>query len=144
MTSGHLVAYRKLTLHRDENFDHLDHPWRQFVTLLQLGDLLVIDIREDVDLTFGSLFVLAYLVRDIDLAGSNFCLSKKFAIDLFQDITRKCCAFLEDNLTVLNQVGLQLASIEEFVYTLVTLFLKDTNFVLKIAAKCVFFHSLDV
>src|SRR5688572_15781936 len=43
MPAGHLIADRKLTLHRDEDLHHLDHAWRQFVSLLQLRDLFVVN-----------------------------------------------------------------------------------------------------
>src|SRR5688572_22745892 len=66
MTSGHFVADRKLTLHCDKDLDHLDNARRQLVTLLQLRYFLVINIRENIDLAFGSLLVLFDLARNVD------------------------------------------------------------------------------
>ena len=56
VTAGHLVADRKLALHRDEDLDHLDHARRKLVALLQLGDLLVMKMPQNLDLSFGAVF----------------------------------------------------------------------------------------
>ena len=69
VTAGHLIANAQFAFHRDENLDHLDHARRQFVALLELGDLLVVDIGQDVDLALGTLFVFANFSRDVDRAG---------------------------------------------------------------------------
>ena len=40
VTAGHLVAWLNLALHGNEDFDHLHHARRQFITTLQLFDLI--------------------------------------------------------------------------------------------------------
>ena len=42
MASGHFVAGLELTLHRDEHFDHLEHPRGQLVAALQLLDAIFV------------------------------------------------------------------------------------------------------
>jgi hypothetical protein len=37
--SGHLVSYRQLSLNGQVDFDHLDHPGREFIPFFQLGYL---------------------------------------------------------------------------------------------------------
>ena len=58
VTTGHLVADRKLALHGDEDLDHLDDARRKLVALTELGDLLFVDVRENLDLALGAIFVL--------------------------------------------------------------------------------------
>ena len=54
MTAGHLVARLDLALHGDEDLDHLHHARGQFITALQLLDL----VEEAVFQTLLGLFVL--------------------------------------------------------------------------------------
>src|SRR5271156_5768421 len=64
VAAGHLVTYRQLALHGDVDLDQLDHAWRQFITLLQLGDLLVGDLAQHIDLTRGHFLDLVNLFVD--------------------------------------------------------------------------------
>ena len=64
VAAGHLVADRQLALHGDVDLDQLDDARRQFVALLQLGDLLVGDLAQHIDLARGHLFDLVDLLVD--------------------------------------------------------------------------------
>src|SRR5688572_14534566 len=112
MASGHLVADRKLTLHCDEDLDHLDHARRKFVTLLQLGDLLVVDVRKDVDLTLGALLVFLDLGCNIDTAGRDFDLTKKLRIKLLKHLASKRYAFLDDHVAAIFKIVDEFAAFE--------------------------------
>src|SRR5206468_3307124 len=59
-------------------------------------------------------------------------------------LTRKGGAFFDDDLFAFLQIRGQLTAIEQFVNTLITLLLKDTNLILKIAAKVFFLHALNI
>ena len=56
VTAGHLVAHRELALHGDVDLDHLDDAGRKLVALLQLGDLLVGQLFEHLNLAHRHLF----------------------------------------------------------------------------------------
>ena len=62
VASGHLVTHAELALHGDVHLDQLDHARRQLVTLLQLGDLLVGDLAQNINLARGHLFDLVNLL----------------------------------------------------------------------------------
>src|SRR5216683_2159274 len=64
VASGHLVADAKFTFHRDKDLDHFDHARRQFVALLELGDLFVVYVAKNVDLALGTLLVFLDLTGD--------------------------------------------------------------------------------
>ena len=144
VASGHLVTDAELTLHRDKDLDHLDHARRQFVALLELGDLFVVDITKNVDLTFGTLFVFLDLVRDIDRAGGDLSLAEQLGVDTSELLTVERVTLLENYVLAIDEVFGQLAAVKEFVDTLVTLFLKDTNLVIEIAVEIFFLHALDI
>ncbi len=78
VASGHLVADGKLALHGDEDLHHLDHARSKFVALTQLGDLLFVDVRENLDLPLGAIFVFLDFRADIHTRRSHL----HFAQDL--------------------------------------------------------------
>ena len=69
MAARHLVAYRQLALHRDEDLDHLDNARRELVALLDLVYLLLIEVFENGDLAFGALFEVLDLSGDVARAA---------------------------------------------------------------------------
>src|SRR6185369_12008930 len=71
VTSGHFIADRKLTLHRDKDLDHLDNARWQLITLFQLCYLLIVNIAKDVDLSFSPLFILFGLRPNVDRTRCN-------------------------------------------------------------------------
>src|SRR5260370_17839656 len=82
VTSGHLVADLKLAVHCDEDLDHLDYARRKLVALSQFRDLLFIDIREDLDLTFRAVFVLLDLGANIETRRSQLHFSERLRLAL--------------------------------------------------------------
>src|SRR5207247_6527628 len=101
VTAGHLIANAQFAFHRDENLDHLDHARRQFVALLELSDLLVVDIGQDVDLALGTLFVFANFSRDVDRAGRYLRLAKETDVDRLELFAIEHLAFLLNDLAAI-------------------------------------------
>jgi len=62
--ASHLIAHRKLALHRDVNLNQLDHAGRKLVALAELGDLLLGDLLEYGNLARGHLLDLIDLLVD--------------------------------------------------------------------------------
>src|SRR6185369_11590138 len=92
----------------------------------------------------GTLLVFLGLSGDVDIARGHVDTLVKLGGNIFKYASIESHALLDKHLFAFHQVGLKPAALEKLVDTLITLFLKDTNFVLKIAAKPVFFHRLDI
>src|SRR4029079_10864747 len=95
-------------------------------------------------LTLGTLFVLADLSRNIDAAGRHLCLPQQLDIDRLEFFPIKHLALLHDDVAAILKVLGQSASVKEFVNTLVTLLLQDTDLVLEVTPKSFLFHRLDL
>src|SRR5690606_23555436 len=111
---------------------------------LKLGDLLVIDIREDADLAFGTLFVLLDLAGNIDVAAGDVDILDQLERQLFKRVAVERGALLQPDLFAFHEVFCQLAAFEKLIDALVTLFLKDPDLVLEVAAEAGLFHRLDI
>src|SRR5262249_7796066 len=133
---------RQFALHRDEDLDHLDHTGSKFVAFLDLIDLLFIEVFENGDLTFGSLFEVFDLACDIACAR-NFAALERPTVLAFDHIA---CEFLPlhgDRPAAEDQIGFELSTVEQLVNALVTLFFEDADFVIKVLPHLLFFRAFD-
>src|SRR5260370_1289937 len=121
VTSGHLVADRKLALHSDEDLDHLDYARRKLVALSQFRDLLFVDIREDLDLTFGTVFVLLDLCSDIEPRRSKLHFSERLRFYSLKHFPGHCDILGNHHFSLRSQVGRKLAPFEQFIDSLIAL-----------------------
>ena len=100
MTPGHLVADRQLALHRDEDLHHLDDARAKLVALTQLRDLLFVDVRKDLDLPLGAIFVGFYFRRRIDARTRNFRFAQELWLETLQHFARNRDAFRNNGFAI--------------------------------------------
>src|ERR1044071_5406572 len=143
VSSGHLVADRKLALHGDEDLDHLDNAGSEFVALTQLGNLLFVDVRENLNLPLGAVFVLFNLRSNVNASRSEFNFPESLRLDAFQHLARDGLALRNDDFTIDRQVFRELATFQQFIDTRVALLAQDANLVLKVTTKTIFLFLFD-
>src|SRR5438128_3083242 len=134
VSTGHLVADGELALHRDEDFDHLNHARAELVALTQLGDLLFVNVRENFDLSLRTILVFLNFRGRIDARSGNLGFPQSFRLNALQHLASNRHALRYDNLAIDGKVLGQLTPFEELVDAFVTLFMQDANFVFEVAA----------
>src|SRR5205085_7149533 len=141
MPASHLVAYAELALHGDVNLDQLDNAGRQFITLLQLGDFLVGDLAQDIDLARGHLLDFVNLLVDARVFVGIFDALQIARRDTLDRLAVKNDAFGQQPLVgaFIMQVGLDLLVSEDRFQALQTFVGKNSDFIGK-----VLFQPLDL
>ena len=107
MTSGHFVAWLKLTLHCDENLDHLEHAWCKLIATLQL----LTTIFELLDDQFDGFIILNLdgfkVALDLVVGNGDFppFVTFDFAeiilsddVALFDALWRCCCSLTNEHV----------------------------------------------
>ena len=101
VTAGHLVTRLHFTFNRDKDFDHLHHARRQFVTSLQLVDLVVETSLKNSNRFLELLFQSFDVRHDIvisngDLTPQTTCNTRKA---VFGDLARQALRTINELLT---------------------------------------------
>src|ERR1700690_872568 len=130
----HFVADGQLALHRDIGFYEFDDAWRQLIALLELGDALVRDFAEDVNLARGHLFDFVNLLDEKRVFVVETQPLQVAGRDFFEDVAIEFRALREQALVgaLVVKVSHQLLSTEQVVQSLQALVGENADFVAEV------------
>src|SRR5580704_8285262 len=145
VTAGHFVANAQLALHRDVDFDQLDHARRQFVALGQLVFSLVDNLLENVDLTRGHFFDLVDLLVDPRIFIRIFDALQVAGRNTLDGVAIENRVLGEQALVgaLVVQVGLHHFAAQDVVQPLETLVGQNSDFVRKVPFELANLRRLD-
>src|SRR5258708_1195840 len=131
VAAGHLFADGELALHRDVDLDHLDHPRRQLVALLELLLTLFGDLAQHVDLPRGHLLDLFDLLDEQRIFFVELQALEVARRDFLDDVARQFHALGQQAFVglLVVQVGLENLAAEEIRQALEALVGQNTDFV---------------
>ena len=136
VTASHFVARLQLSLHRDEDFDHLHDAWRQFVAALELVDFVV-----KARLKTGFRCVKLFLER-FDFGHRGFVGDGDFPPLTFRELLLKNVLCDRPALKTFRSCSCIFAK-KQWLETAVNIALKDREFVVAVFGKPFNFLTLD-
>src|ERR1700733_5960294 len=146
VASGHLVADRELALHRNVDLHHLDDAGSELVALRHLGDLLVGDLAQHVDLARGHLLDLIDLLVDAGILVGVADALEVTGADELDGVAVENVALREQFLVgaLVVQVGKNFLVAEDCFETLEALVGENTNLIGEVALELLDHLLLDL
>src|SRR6202041_1959539 len=145
VTAGHLVANAQLALHRDVDFDQLDHARRQLVALGEFLFLLIDDLLQHINLTRGHFFDLVDLLIHSRILVGVLDTLQVAGRDALNRISIKHIALVQEAFVgaLVVQVGLHFLAAKNVLQALEALVGKNADFVGKIFLQLADLRAFD-